>query len=296
MNFAFLGTDSFSVTVLEELKKAGLLPKLVIAVPDRPSGRGHQISKPESKIWAEQNNISVIQPPKLNADFINELINFPKENGFDEWDIFIVASYGKIIPNEILEMPRKKTLNIHPSLLPLYRGASPIESAMLDDAKETGVTIILVDEEMDHGPILNQEVVMFNEWDSRPIVEERLAKVGGSLIANSLPLWMNDEIEPQEQNHDGATYTKKISKEDGEISVSDILSEDLDSATAREIFLKIQTFQPWPNVFFFIKHKDKNIRVKITKAAWNGRLEVLRVIPEGRKEMDFESFKKGFLN
>jgi len=153
----------------------------------------------------------------------------------------------------------------------------------------------LVDEEMDHGPILNQEVIAFNEWPTRREVEDRLAVVGGTMLAETLPLWMNDKIEPQEQDHNIATYTQKFTKEMGEIDISNILSEESDSSKARETFLKIQTLQPWPNAFFFMKHKDRDIRVKVTSAEWNGRLEILKVIPEGRKEMDFKSFKQGFL-
>jgi methionyl-tRNA formyltransferase len=210
LKFAFFGTDNFSVGVLNELEKAGILPQLMIMAPDRPSGRGHEVHSPIAKKWAETRNIRVLQPEKLDEQFVAEL---KKEN----WDLFAVASYGKIISQAVLDIPKKGTLNVHPSLLPLYRGASPIESAMLDDVKETGVTILLVDEKMDHGPILNQEFVFFEEWPKKMEVEDKLAQVGGELLAKTIPLWIDGTLDEQEQDHDTATFTKKITKEMGEI-------------------------------------------------------------------------------
>ena len=143
IKFAFWGTDEFSVNVLEALKTAELLPSLIVTAPDRPAGRGNKMRSPSVKIWAEENGLKVVQPEKLNAEFIAELKN-------ENCDLFALASYGKIIPQAVLDLPAKGTLNVHPSLLPKYRGAPPIESAMLTDDKETGVTIMLMDDKMDH--------------------------------------------------------------------------------------------------------------------------------------------------
>lgn len=275
IKFVFWGTDEFSTTVLNQLKKFGFKPSLIITAPDRKSGRGQKLQSPPVKIWAEENKIEILQPEKFDDNFIKIL----KEN---DWDVFALASYGKIVPSEILALPKKGTLNVHPSLLPLYRGASPIESAILDDNKNTGVTIMLMDAQMDHGPIINQEFVSFTEWPTKPEIENKLAEIGGQLLAESMLPWINDEIEAQEQAHDMATFTSKIKKEDGLID----LGED-----PRKNFLKIQAYQPWPGAYFFTEKGDKKIRVKITKASFaNNNLKIERVIPEGKSEMDYQSF------
>ncbi|HMP67431.1 MAG TPA: methionyl-tRNA formyltransferase [Candidatus Paceibacterota bacterium] len=307
IRFVFFGTDSFATTVLDQLNGAGLLASIIVTAPDRPAGRGNKIQKPATKIWAEKNNIPVLQPEKLNDDFYNKI-----KNDFGEFDFFVVASYGKIIPERILSIPKKGTLNVHPSLLPLYRGASPIESAMLDDQKETGVTIMQMDKEMDHGPILSQEVIIFDEWPQKTEVEEKMAIAGGKLLVETIFAIYRGEIEPQEQDHSLATFTKKIEKSMGIIPTDEILDfvkSTEDSKNQRNIFLKIQALNPWPGAYFFIKHSDKkstaDIRVKITEASFEpadgddasrkSSLKIKKVIPEGKKEMTFDDFCRGFL-
>lgn len=304
LNFVFFGTDHFSVDVLNQLKKFGFLPGMIVTVPDRPSGRGQKTNEPLIKIWADQNNIECKQPEKLDEQFISELKISSKnrKNSINQWQIFIVASYGKIIPKEIIDMPEFGSLNVHPSLLPLYRGASPIESAMLDDANETGVTIMLMDEKMDHGPILNREIVRFDIWPTKNEVEKLLAQIGGKLLAETINPWISGKIQPQEQEHAKATFTKKITKEMGEVSFSDIekvtngnINSNYDFKIAKQIFLKIQALNPWPSVFFFHKHNNKNVRVKITTATYNdNHLKIEKVLPEGKKEISFESFQRGY--
>ncbi len=286
--FAFFGTDKFATIVLEKLKESGFIPQFVICAPDKPSGRGQLIQKPESKIWAEENSVAILQPEKLNEDFVNKL----KEKS---WDFFVVASYGKIIPKKVIDLPKFGSLNVHPSLLPKFRGASPVESAILADEKETGVTIMLVDEEMDHGPILNREIIKFDEWPAKVVVEEKLANIGGELLAKTIPLFLAGELKPENQNHSEATFTKKINKEDGEIVFDkNLVEESIDEQYKK--FLKIQALNPWPGVYFFMKHGEKEIRVKIVSANFaNNKLEIEKVIPEGRREMSFADFEKGFL-
>lgn len=287
-NFIFFGSDNFSVIILEELKKENLLPKTIVTVPDKPAGRKMQMKEPETKSWAKDHNIECLQPEKLDDDFAKKLAE-------EKWDFFVVASYGEIISKKIIEIPKHGTLNVHPSLLPLYRGASPIESAILGDQKETGVTIMLMDDKMDHGPILNQELVTFEKWLLKIEVEEKLAEIGGQLLAKTIEPWVNNEIEIQEQDHKLATFTKKIEKSDGEISLTDDPYKN---------FLKITALNPWPGTFFFINHQtkngDKKIRVKITEANFDEsksdgeKLIIKKVIPEGKSEMTFESFKQGY--
>jgi methionyl-tRNA formyltransferase len=296
-NSFFFGTDDFSVNVLKKLEGADMLPKIIVCAPDRPAGRGQHMQKCAAKIWAEEKGVEVLQPEKLDDDFVATL----KEKSGAGWDYFSVASYGKILPQSVIDLPKHGMLNVHPSLLPLYRGASPVESAMLDDAKQTGVTIILVDAKMDHGPILNQEVVDFEEWPTKLEVEDQLAKIGGELLVQAITPWVTGELKEQEQNHDAATFTKKITKEDGLIDVSD---ENFDKGeVGRKNFLKIQALNPWPGAYFFIKHTERGeqreMRIKVTAAQWdfeNNALEILKVTPEGRKEMNYADFKKGFMN
>lgn len=273
---AFFGTDTFSVHVLEELVQSGITPQVIITAPDRPQGRGLKLTPPPAKVWAQEHAIPVLQPEKLDDAFVAELGT--------NWDVFALASYGQIVRKNVLDIPKHGTLNVHPSLLPLYRGATPIESAMLDDAKETGVTVMLMDDKVDHGPILAQEFVIFNEWPQKPVVAEQLARRGGQLLAETIPAWMQGDIIEQEQDHSQATFTKKITKADGEISLDDDPYQN---------FLKIQAFTPWPGAFFFAEKDGKKIRVKITEASFtNNTLTIEKVIPEGKKEQIYAAFKE----
>jgi len=277
-NSIFFGTDAFSVLVLDELVRHDIPPTQIITAPDRPQGRGLHMTPPAVKVWADEHNIPVLQPEKLSPEFAAAL--------GDEWDIFLLASYGGIIPQYILDIPKKGTLNVHPSLLPKYRGASPIETAILNDDKETGVTIMLMDHKVDHGPIVMQEVVYFNEWPQKPVVRDTLATLGGRLLAEAIPLWLSDSIDAQEQEHAHATLTQKIIKTDGALN----LQED-----AYQNFLKIQAYTPWPGTHFFADKQDVSVRVKITAAVYeDSQLKILRVIPEGKKEMDYASFLKHY--
>lgn len=272
---AFFGTDEISVYVLDELKKAGISVDLIVSTPDTKQGRGMKLTPTQTKTWAEENSIPVIQPEKLDDNFIEEIKKIA------EWDLFIVTSYGKIVPKKVLELPKYKTLNVHPSLLPLYRGPTPIESAMLDDELETGVTIMRIDEGVDTGPIINQEFISFadTDWLPKPIVAEKLAREGGKLLAETIPLWINGEIEEQEQDDSMSSHTKKISKSDGQLNIQ--------NGNNRKNYLKYLAYQPWPGTFFF---KDGK-RIKITEAEFkNGEFKILKVVPEGKKEQDYEVY------
>ena len=276
--FAYFGTPAYSVFVLEELEAAGLLPTLVITAPDRPQGRGLTLTPPEVKIWAQAHEIDVLQPEKLkDPSFLGELQN-------TEWDFFVVAAYGKILPPELLAIPRRGILNVHPSLLPKFRGASPIHGQILADEQKTGVTVILIDEAMDHGPVLAQASIEPDPWPvPYPILEELLFREGGKLLADVIPRWLTGDITPEEQNHDEATYTKKIEKEDGLLDLGD---DDYKN------YLKFQAYRTWPGVFFFEKKGSEDVRLKVTDASFeDGVFTILKVIPEGKKEVPYEIFR-----
>jgi methionyl-tRNA formyltransferase len=286
VNHIFFGTDDFSVGVLEELKKAALLPNLIVTAPDRPAGRGQHMQMPPVKIWAQENEIETMQPGKLSPKFVKKISD-------REWDIFTLASYGKIVPQNVLDIPKHGVLNVHPSLLPKYRGASPIETAILNDDKETGVTIMLMDALVDHGPIITQEIVKFDEWLNKQEIVNYLSTVGGKILSNCIIPWVNGEISEKSQEHKDATYTEKIDRSDGEISFNAVLDIESNSQIAREIYLKIIAYDNWPSVYFFYNNK----RVKITKGSWvNEKLKIDEVIPEGRKPMTWDGFVDGFIN
>jgi methionyl-tRNA formyltransferase len=282
MNYAFFGSSDFSVYVLDELLAHGIVPSLIVTTPDKQKGRKLVLSPTPVKVWAEAHNIEAIDPKSLKNDN-QSLIEKLKAQGFK---YFLVASYGKIIPKEIFDIPERKTLNIHPSLLPKYRGASPIQSQILNDEKNIGVSIIQINEFMDEGPILAKKQVALEKWPiGRMELEEILAKEGARLFAHILPEWLQGLIDPIMQNDSEATYCEKISKEDGLLRLEDDPYINL---------LKIKAFEGWPGTYFYFESKGKNIRVIISEAKLeDGKLKIMRVVPEGKKEMLYEDFLRG---
>jgi methionyl-tRNA formyltransferase len=276
--FVFFGNPPLALPVLDELEKSGISPALLVTMPDPKERRGSDTTIAITKEWADKKGIDCIQPESIDDEILHDaLCN-------SEWDVFVIASYGHIIPAYILDMPKYGALNIHPSLLPKYRGASPVRSIILDDNKNAiGVTIIKMDEKMDHGPIIAQASVQLEEWPQTALLlEELLAREGGKLLAEVLQQWIGGKIEPEEQEHDKASYTKKIIKEDGLIDLSE---------GAYTNYLKFCAFAGWPGVYFFMEKNGKRMRVKITDAEFDkGEFRVLRVIPEGKREMDYGDF------
>lgn len=268
IKFAFFGTDAFAVKVLDTLKEQGLIPSLIVAPPDKPVGRKQIITPPPTKIWATIHNIQIIQPDNLKT--------IPTELSNNNFDIFVTASYGKIIPQTILDLPKLGALNIHPSLLPKYRGASPLEYTILNGDAETGVAVMLMDAEMDHGPILKIAKHQINPNQITYLeLRDKLAELGANTLAEVLPDFVSGQTKPTEQNHNEATYTKLIKKEDGEIDPFG------DPETA---WRKYRAFIEWPGVYFF--KDDKRIIIK--KARFNnGQFLIERVIPEGKNETNW---------
>ncbi len=279
MRIAFWGTPDIAVHALDTLQAREIVPSLIVCGLDRRRNRGMEVLPPETKVWAQKNNVPVLQPEKLRDE------NFLKELSKEQWDIFIVLAYGKIIPPEILSMPKHGVLNIHPSLLPLLRGPSPIQTAILQE-KETGVSIMQMDEEMDHGPIVAQRVVPISPWPPKTAeLEKTLAGEGATLLADILPDWIEGKITPTPQDHEKATYTHKFAKNDGLL--------DLQNGSPTENMAKIKAFSTTPRAHFYQNTgKGLKIRVIVTDARLTpqGGLEILRVIPEGQKELDFRAF------
>ena len=274
IKIGFFGTPEYASYTLEKLFQEGFEISFIITMPDRPQGRNMIITPPPAKVWGLSHNVPVYQPEKLKElGLIEKLTNH-------NCDVFVVIAYGKIIPNSILNIPKGKSINIHGSLLPKLRGSCPIETAILNDEKNTGVTIMRMDEEMDHGPIIAQKEVIVEPWP--PIADtlgKEIVKAGADLLISILPDWIEGKIKENEQDHASATYTKMIKKEDGLIDLKD---------NPYKNFLKIQAYNGWPYAFFFMEKDNKQIRIKITQASYkDGVLNIEKVIPEGKKEMNY---------
>jgi methionyl-tRNA formyltransferase len=279
IKFVFFGTSMFSVFVLNELKKNGFLPFTVVTFPDRPKGRKLIPTPNVVKTWAQVNNISIFETLTLKDGSIQNKL---KELNADS---FVVASFGRILPKEVIYMPQYKTLNVHPSLLPRLRGPSPIQEAILSEEK-TGISIMRLDEGMDTGPLLAQEEVFIPNW---PIyykeAEEILGKAGGNLLSEVLPLWIDNKLKeiPQDDSH--ATKTRMIARMDGDITND-----------PPEIALKkIKAFEVWPRTFKFFTKKDGSKELLIIRQAEikDGELIPTVVIPAGRNEMKYEDYLRG---
>ncbi len=277
--FAFFGTSRFAVQVLTALETHGLFPALVVCAPDKPAGRGQQLTPAPTKVWAQERDIDVMTPEKLDAAFIESISN-------SEWQVFCTAAYGKLLPEQLLSLPAHGALNVHPSLLPKFRGPSPVLSAILADERETGVSIIEMDAQMDHGPIVAQGRVELESdaWPPRgSLFEDLLATEGGNLLAEVLPLWVRGEITPVAQDDAQATYTKKFTDADARISLHD---------DPQAMLLRIRAFDRNPRAYCIAQTKEgKQIRVIITDAELvDSRLVIKQVIPEGKREMPYETF------
>lgn len=281
LSSVFFGTSLFAVEALTTLKQNGFAPNLIVSQSDKPQGRGRIVQEMPVKKWAVLNKIDYYQPEVLDEQFAASL----REKFKGRPDVFITASYGKIIPKKILEIPIYGSLNIHPSLLPKYRGASPIQSAILNNDRDIGTSIILMDQKMDHGPIVAKEKIDPEIWPiGYKALEKKLAQAGALLLLSKLTDFIRGKIKPSPQSDDKATYTKKITKEMGQVKLND---------DAYKNYLKYLAFEEWPGTFYFHSSKSRNIRVKITKAEYeNNKFKILEVVPESRKPMEYGIFLK----
>ncbi len=265
LKFIFFGTPDVASKTLDILKEKGYIPNLIITSPDKPSGRGLEIHETPTALWAKENNIKCLKPEKITPEFINET---KPEN----YELSIVVAYGKILPEEIINKTKLGTINIHYSLLPKYRGASPLEAALLNGDKETGVSIQQMEYKLDSGGILREERINIDINDTKEGLRKTLISLGANVLCEILPQIQNREIIQKAQDETKATFCKKIKKEDGEIELS---------GNAQENWNKYRAFYGWPGIFFFQNGK----RIKITEAIYeNGSFIIKKVIREGKKE------------
>lgn len=286
IKFAFWGTPDVASETLEILKNAGYLPSFIVTSPDMPQGRKMIVTPPPVKIWALENNIPYVQPETtteiLSIFSSRGTHGVPSAGEYEEkleetqYDLFLVVAYGKILPEEIIKMPRLGSINIHYSLLPKYRGASPVESAILNGETETGVTIQQMEYKLDAGDIIVQEKVAILPEEKAGELRARLIKIGADLLVKTLPKIENITSKKlQQQNEKEATRCKKIKKEEGLI---DLNADDTKN------YNKFRAYATWPRSYFF---KDGK-RMIITKAKLeNGAFVIEKVIPEGGKETSY---------
>lgn len=283
MKIAFFGTPELAVTALSEMETFGELPSLLVTTPDAPVGRKQVITPPPTKVWATQRNIPVFQPASLkNPADLEPLTS-------QEWDIFVVFAYGKIMPEWLLNLPKYGTINAHPSLLPKLRGASPIRSTLLTDLSAAGVTIIQMDAEMDHGPILYQQPVeLYNEPVLGTELDRIMSLICGDLLAHVIKELPKGTLTPVPQNHAEATFCTKITKDMAELTLDPFNLPTKDEA--RAIYRKICAFDGWPETFFI--HEGKRIKIKEAELGPEGTLILKRIVPEGKNETDFKTYFK----
>tara|TARA_B100000508_G_scaffold74109_2_gene57716 strand:- start:10867 stop:11748 length:882 start_codon:yes stop_codon:yes gene_type:complete len=290
IRFVFFGGEPLGVPVLEELKMAGLLPELIVCSQDKPVGRKQELTAPPVKIWAEANNIEVFQPTSYKDESTSEKIEAVNA------DVFVVVAYNKILPKWLLDLPKHGILNVHPSLLPKLRGASPIRTAIKDDLREDiGVTVMLLDEEMDHGPILDQLNMPISDenWPlPGPELDLALAQAGGALLAEVLPEWTVGNLDAQEQDHEAATYCGKFTKADSELEIDPFKLPG--GSAARQAWLTINAFAGIGDTFFV--HNDQRVKIKQAELTDGANLQLLRVTPEGKAEMDFDTYLESLNN
>jgi len=229
----FMGTPRFAVPSLERLREEYEVVA-VVTRPDKAVGRGRMVAFSPLKEVALAWGIPVMQSPSLKKEeVVTSLLEL-------EPHVIVVAAYGQILPPGVLAIPPFGCLNVHASLLPKYRGASPVAGALLAGEEETGITIMLMDEGMDTGPILAQARLLISPEDDQGSLTEKLAYLGADLLLETLARWLNGEITPQPQEDDKATYTKILKKEDGLIDWS---------MSSVEIWRRVRAYNPWPGAY-----------------------------------------------
>lgn len=272
MNIAFFGTPGFTTDFIEVLVQAGYSPSLVVTAPDRPVGRGMVLTAPEPKNWAQAHTVKVLQPEKLDDTFFDELSK-------TQWDLFVVVAYGKIIPERIINLPKHGTINVHYSLLPKYRGATPTESAILNGDTVTGVTIQQMVYKLDAGNILSSKEVAIRSSDTTLTLRDKLNQEALTLLPETIKNIFNGNIVPTIQDESLVTTCGKFTKEMGELNLAD------DSVINDR---KYRAYTGSIGTYFFQDGK----RIKITKAHLaDGQFVIDEVIPENGKRMSYSVFR-----
>lgn len=300
MTVVFMGTPSFSVPFLDAILNSGRIVAGVVTRQDKPKGRGQRLTPPPVKEFAVRHNLFVLQPSRLlESSFIESIEKIDP-------DYIVVVAYGRIIPPQILRVPKKGCLNVHASLLPEYRGASPIQWALIHGRSYTGVTTMMMNEELDAGDILLQDRIAIERSDTAGSLSVKLSEIGVNLLMGTLDGLDREEIVPQPQDHARASYAPLIRKEDGLIDWRD---------SSENIYNKIRGFDPWPGAYTYYKgirwgiwrgevlEKDCSshspgeiIEIQpdgIAVATGEGALKITEIQMEGKRRMDIAEFLRG---
>ena len=301
LRIVFMGTPQFAVPILEALIKSGEEILAVVTQPDKPAGRGKKLTPPPVKVLAEKHGLPVLQPSKIkDAAFLASLRELSPE-------VIVVAAYGKILPKEVLEIPKFGCINVHASLLPKFRGAAPINWAIIAGEKETGVTIMQMDEGMDTGDILLMEKIPIEEGETAGSLHDKLSSLGARLIVKALNLLKEGRLTPRKQPEEGVSYAPMLKKEDGLLDFS---------RPAAELANLIRGLDPWPTAYAYFRGKlIKFFRPRVEKGPFQGEpgeilgldeegylrigtgegvLKVKEVQLEGKKRISAEEFVRGY--
>ncbi len=233
----FMGSPDFALPSLERLA-AHYTVVGVVTQPDRPAGRGRTLTPPPIKLLADQLGLPTIQPERLRAPEAQEQLN--------AWapDLIVVTAYGQILRQNVLDLPRFGVINVHASLLPRWRGAAPIQAALLHGDRETGVTIMKLDAGIDTGPTLARRATAIAEGDNAATLSARLAQMGADLLVECLPAYLEGRLRAVPQPEEGATYAGMIKKEEGQLDFSQ---------SAEALVRRVRAFTPWPGAFTFVE-------------------------------------------
>lgn len=299
----FFGTSEFAVPTLETLtENQDITVEAVITQPDKPTGRSHILTPSPIKIFAREKNLSILQPKNFKEN--REIYKILKQL---KPDFFVVVSYGQILPEKILEIPKYAAINIHASLLPKFRGASPIQEALLKGEEETGISIIAMNDKIDQGDLLLLKKISIEKNDTYTTLERKLAILSSQLIVPVLKDYAEKTLTPLRQNHEKATYCRKIKKNDAIIQWN--------KETAQEILNKIKAFILWPQAYTFWNNKRlKILKASVIPSTQKGKpgsfifLEKEKIVVtckkdllvleevqlEGKKEMSIQKFLRGY--
>ncbi len=300
MRIVYMGTPGFAVAPLRSLQAAGHVIAAVVARTDKPAGRGKVLTSPPVKVAAEELGLTVLQPKRVREPaFVDTLRSLAPE-------VIVVAAYGQILPREILTLPKFGCVNIHASLLPAYRGAAPINWAIIRGEAATGITIMQMDEGMDTGAILLQERIAIGDRDTAGTVTEKLSDLGARAIVEALPRIASGELRPQEQDHVKATPAPPLTKADGRIDWT---------AAAGEIRNRVRGLTPRPGAYTYLDGKIVKVleteaiagsaepgritspeRDSIAVGTGSGLLRLVMLQPEGKKPMTAAEFLRGHRN
>lgn len=297
-----MGTPDIAATILSALYDSGFDIRAVFTTPDKPRGRGHRLTPTPVKSLALERGSSVYTPVSLRSDEVTDILSSLSP------DVIVVAAYGKILPAGVLNLPRFGCINVHASLLPKYRGAAPIQRAIIDGEEVTGVTIMKMDEGLDTGDMLSKASVPILPTDNFESVHDALAAAGAQLLVETLPQFIAGEITPEKQKEEGSSYAEKIEQEDRVLDFRN---------NAREIINRIRGLSPIP--LAMATHKEKTLKITsalpeifeksgecgtvtavsdkgegyIEISCADGNIRITGVVPEGRGKQSAGDFVRG---